>query len=154
MRNLLPAFLLSVLIAGCAPPRWAEPLCNGQFNTWGRSDKELAPMLSRLSDEKLLDLAACNMATSHPSSIGFSDHFITTRSLPMAELLLSRAKTPDAGLISMGYMSLLREMSYENPELLSAEHRKAALDRCLAIYPPFTDRQGKVHRYCKIFERR
>ena len=153
MRSLLPLFLLSVLVVGCAPPRWAEPLCNGKLDTWGRNDQELAPILNSMSDENLLDLAACSMATSHPSRIGFGDHYITGRSSSMAELLLSRIEARDEGLISMGYVSLLREMSYENPEVLSTERRKTALDKCLAIYPPFTDRQGKVHHYCTTFGR-
>ena len=149
-RVLLVAAFASLAI-GCAPPRWAEPLCRGKPDVGKLNEQDLAAQLDPLSDEKLLDLAACNMATSHPSNLGFPDHFITNRSSSIAPLLLSRIEARDEGLISMAYMGLLEDIASENPGALSAAQRESASRKCLGMYPPFTDRRGQVHRSCTAF---
>lgn len=142
-RSLLVMSLISI-IAGCAPPRWSEPLCRGQPETWNLDERALADQLDRMSDEQLLDLAACNMATSHPSTYGFPDHFVTQWSSSMAASLLGRIEARDDGLISMGYMSLLEEMMADNPEALSPQQRKSALAKCNRLYP-------QAQNACKSF---
>ena len=101
-------------------------------------------MLGRMSDEQLLDVAACNMATSHPSTHGFPDRFVVDRSTAMASLLLGRIEARDQGLISMGYMQLLAEMTETDPQILSTQQRESALAQCNHLYSP-------GHDLCKSF---
>jgi len=132
-RFLLTVAITSVLV-GCAPPRWAESLCRGQPDVWDLNERDLATQLRRMNDDQLLDLAACNMATSHPSTHGFPDHFVTDRSPAMATLLLTRIEARDEGLISMGYMALLSQMAQDNPRALSAQQRESAVVHCKQLY--------------------
>ena len=98
-------------------------------------EHELAAKLTPMSDEQLLDLTACNMATSHPSTFGFPDRFVTQRSQAMAALLLDRIEQRDEGLISMGYMSLLEEMVQSDSRAISAERRQSARAHCERLFP-------------------
>ena len=148
-------FLLVVAFAsfaiGCAPPRWAEPSCRGLPEVRKLSEHDLAAQLDPLSNDKLLDLVACNMATSHPPNLGFPDRFVTSRSSSIAPLLLSRIEARSAGILSMGYMGLLEDIVAHNSGALSVTQRESAYRTCLAMHPPHTDRRGKVHHRCTGF---
>lgn len=152
MSRLLPALLLTALVTACAPPRWAEPRCYGLPNTWELSEQQLAARLGELDDEELLDLVACNMGTSHPPNIGFPQRYVTERTPAMAARLLARIETRDEGVLSMGYIGLLGAMAERDPAVLTAAQRESALDKCLAMHPPDTDRRGEVRHYCTMFD--
>ncbi|MBX9402541.1 hypothetical protein K4L06_14620 [Lysobacter sp. BMK333-48F3] len=151
MSRLLSILLLTALAAACAPPRWAEPSCYGLPNTWELSEQELATRLGELDDEELLDLVACNMGTSHPPNIGFPERYVTDRPPTMATRLLDRIETRDEGFVSMSYIGLLGSMVEQAPEVLTASQRESALNKCLAVYPPYTNRRGEVHHFCAAF---
>lgn len=133
MRLVAPA-LVTALLAACAPPRWAEGRCHGQLDTWELPEPELASKLRPLTDEQLLDLAACNMATSHPSRIGISERFVTERSSTISDSLLRRLEAEDEGLISMGYVDLLEAILDKEPHALSATQRAEAKAQCMRHY--------------------
>jgi len=151
IRFLLIAAFASFAI-GCAPPRWLEPMCRGLPEVRKLSEQELVTQLDLLSNEKLLDLVACNVATSHPSNLGFPDRFVTSRSSSIAPLLLSRIETRDAGILSMTYMGLLENIVAENSGSLSVAQYQSASRICLELNPPYKDRQGHVHHYCTAFD--
>jgi len=151
-------FLVVVAFAsfaiGCAPPRWLEPTCRGLPEVRKLSEQELVTQLDLLSNEKLLDLVACNMATSHPSNLGFPDRFVTSRSSSIAPLLLSRIEARDTGSLSMTYMGLLENIVAENSGSLSVAQHQSASRICLELNPPYKDRRGYVLHYCTVFGRK
>lgn len=134
MLRLFLVLVLTFSFSGCAPPRWAEPLCRDQPNTRNMEEQELAARLTPMSDEQLLDLAACNMGTSHPSTLGYPDRFVTQRSPAMAALLLDRIEQRNEGLISMGYMMLLEEMVKNDPGAISEGRRESARAHCERLF--------------------
>jgi hypothetical protein len=150
VRFLLVAAFASFAI-GCAPPRWLEPSCRGLPEVRRLSGRELAIQLDTLSNEKLLDLVACNMATSHPPNLGFPDRFVTSRSSSIAPILLSRIEARNAGIVSMGYMGLLEDMVAQDSGALTPAQRESASQICLEMHPSYTNRRGQVHHYCTAF---
>ena len=128
------ALIALASLAGCAPPRWTQEECRDQPNTWNMSETELAATIRPMSDTQLLDLAACNTVTSHPSNSGIPAQFVEERSTTIAGPILSRLSARDEGLISMTYIDLLETAATHDPKALSSEQRKSALTLCRRHY--------------------
>lgn len=136
---------LAMLLPACAPPRWTASECVGQPRTMRLSPAELDAILGPMTDEQLLDLADCNMGTTHPSQIGFPRERITGRHATMPERILARLRPAETGLGAMEYVDLLREIDEKHPGALTPVQREEAWVHCVRNYASY-------HLLCKAFK--
>jgi hypothetical protein len=137
--------LIGALLAACVPP-WPAAQCDGQPNFSGLSDVERNAKIAALTDQALLDYAACRVVSRHPPGIDFPSDLVTSRSSSMALLLLDRVERRDEGLISMQYMFLLSDMVSAHPEWLSPQQMDSASGACTRLL-------DASNRHCYAFRR-
>jgi hypothetical protein len=146
VRNLL-FFIFVAGLNGCCQSRW----CQLEESLRELPADQTSTKLAQLGDEELLDFIAWKVGHTHPPGFYYPDSVVVKRASSIVAPLVARLKKGNRSLVDMEYIVMLREIATSNPTAISPSQRKVALRECSAMFPPFTDRLGRVLDSCEEF---